>query len=124
MPDKTAAFFAQLEGKRHNKFLEGTSGIVLLQVRGGEEAMSWYVVIKRGDVTVSREGEAADCVITTDRATLEAIIGGELNPMPAILRGLLEVDGDVRLLIALQSLFRPSAGAADQSTAGYAGRPS
>ena len=41
----------------------------------------------------------------------------------AVLRNLLTIEGDVALVIALQGLFNPSAGAAGDQVAGYAGRP-
>ena len=73
---------------------------------------------------MSRKGTAADCVIRTDRATFEGILTGQINTVAAVLRGIVEIEGKVALLTALQALFTPSTGAADQPVAGYAGRPS
>ena len=108
------------------QLLEGRSGTVLVELKNGEkaEAKRWYVTIHRGDVSVSRSGSKPDCVLRTDSKTFEAIVTGKLNAMPALLRGLVEMEGRVDLMVALQTLFRPSAGAADQRTAGYAGRRS
>jgi putative sterol carrier protein len=107
----------------HVSLLEGMSGTVLVELIGhGAEPQRWYVHIRRGDVTVSHEGSAPDCILSTDAGTFEAIVAGEINAFAAMLRGLLEVEGQIHLLVALQAFFRPSGGAADQPTAGYAGR--
>jgi putative sterol carrier protein len=125
MPDETAAqhFFADLASKRHVALLEGTSGTLLVELTDGAAApQRWFVRIKRGDVSVSDATSTPDCVLATDAATFEAIVAGRINAFAAMLRGLLEVDGQIHLLVALQAFFRPSAGAEDQPTAGYAGR--
>jgi len=124
MADKVAPFFEGLGEKRHVRFLEGASGTLLVEITDGKNVERWYVTIKRGDVSVSDKGTAPDCVVRADKATFEAILTGQMNAIPALLRGKLEVDGRVSLLVALQSLFLPSAGAADQPVAGYAGRSS
>ena len=124
MTDRVAPFFAELGEKRHVRLLEGASGTVLIEITDGETVERWYVTIKRGDVSVSSKGSEPDCVIRADEAIFEAILTGETNAIPALLRGRLEVEGRVSLLVALQSLFMPSAGAAEQPVAGYAGRRS
>jgi putative sterol carrier protein len=123
MPDKIASFFEELGEKRNVRLLEGASGTLLAEITDGKDVERWYVTIKRGDVSVSRKGSAPDCIIRADRDTFEAILTGRMNALPAVLRGKLEVEGRVSLLLALQSVFRPSAGAVDQPVAGYAGRP-
>ena len=124
MADQAATFFKELGQKRHMRLLEGTSGTILLELAEGKKVDKWYVDIKRGDVTVSRKGGDADCVIKTDKDTFHAIIAGQTNAVAAVLRGVVELQGKVSLLVGLQSLFMPSGGAADQPVAGYAGRPS
>ena len=124
MAEQAAIFFKELGEKRHVRLLEGASGTVLVEITAEKNVDRWYVAIKRGDVSVSRKGTAADCVIRTDRATFEGILTGQINTVAAVLRGIVEVEGKVALLTALQALFTPSTGAADQPVAGYAGRPS
>jgi putative sterol carrier protein len=123
MSDQAARFFEDLGRQRHVRLLEGTTGTVLLEITDGKEAERRYVAIKRGDVSVSGKGPDPDCTIRTDAETFRAIVGGQMNAIAAVLRGKVEVDGRVSLLVALQSLFLPSPGAADQPAAGYAGRP-
>lgn len=124
MADQVTSFFEELGGKRHVRLLEGASGTILIEIDSGKTVDRWYVKIKRGDVSVSDKGTAPDCVVKTDRATFQAIVSGQMNALPAVLRGKLEIDGKVNLLVALQSLFKPSEGATKQPVAGYAGRPS
>jgi putative sterol carrier protein len=76
----------------------------------------------KGMVTVSREDEEPDCVVSGDRATFEAILSGRANAMAALLRGALRVRGKVVLLTALQRLFPGSPGADGLPSAGYAER--
>ena len=126
MPDQTDAFFEKLAKPRHVKLLEGRSGTLLVEVGNGEkaEADRWYVTLHKGDVSVSRTGKDPDAVLRASRDTVNAILTGRMNAMAATLRGLADVEGRGDLLIALQSLFKPSQGAADQREAGYAERPS
>jgi putative sterol carrier protein len=122
MPDISVEQFFEELGEAHVRLLQNTSGTVLVELRGGPRTERWYVNIRRGEVGVARSGRDPDCVIRTDRTTLEAILSGRLNAMPALLRGLLEVEGKVNLLAALQALFRPSAGATEQREHVHAGR--
>ena len=115
-------FFAQLGEETHVRLLEGISGTILAEIKDAKRTERWYVTIHRGDVAVSHSGSAPDCVIRTDGATFDAILTGKVNAMPALLRGLVEVEGKVALLLALQALFRPSVGAAGEQVAGYARR--
>ena len=126
MADARERFFEGLAKKQHVQLMEGRSGTVLVELKDGEkgEARRWYVTIHRGDVSVSRSGSNPDSIFRTDAKTFDAIVAGKMNTMPALLRGLVEIEGRVDLMVALQALFLPSAGAADQSTAGYAGRRS
>ena len=60
--------------------------------------------------------EAADCVIGGDRALFDAIVGGRMTAMVALLRGQLAVDGDPELLVLTQRLFPgPPAGSSGHS---------
>ena len=115
-------FFSQLSEPKHVRILERTAGTILAEIKDGKRTQRWYVTIHKGEVSVSRSGSKPDCVIRTDGATFDAILTGKLNAMPALLRGLLDVEGDVALLAALQALFRPSSGATDVQAAGYARR--
>ena len=94
MADGLKEFTAQLGGRGHLSLLERRSGTVLVELEDDGKTERWYVNVKRGDLSL----------------------------MPALLLGLLSIEGDVPVIVALQGLFRPSAGAAGEAVAGYAGR--
>ena len=116
-------FLTELGKERHVRLLERTSGTVLVELEDDGRTERWYVNVKRGDVSLSRSGSKPDCVVRTKASTFKAIRTGQLNLMAAVLRGLLSIEGKVALMVALQGLFNPSAGAAGETVAGYAGRP-
>ena len=99
-------------------------GVVRFDVREGDEVERWYVTMKKGMVAVDREGAEPDCVVSGDRATIEAVLSGRANAMAALLRDALHVQGKVVLLTALQRLFPGSPGAEGLPAAGYAERQS
>ncbi len=90
----------------------------------GERTEHWHLQIRKGDITVSHEGPEADCVISADIATFDAILAGRMNAMAAILRGAVTIEGKVVLLAALQRLFPGTTEAPDTPQAGYARRSS
>jgi len=115
-------FFEQVGKQGHVRLLEHASGTILVDLKDGGPAERWYVTIRRGEVSVSHKGATPDCTIRTDAATFDAIIAGKMSAMPAMLRGLVEVEGNISLLVALQALFEPSEGAVKEPAAGYARR--
>ncbi|MGG7645522.1 SCP2 sterol-binding domain-containing protein [Rhodovulum sp. YNF3179] len=53
-----------------------------------------------------REGSGeADCTLSADAETFEAILDGELNPTTAFMSGKLSVDGDMGTAMRLGSLL-------------------
>jgi putative sterol carrier protein len=127
MADELKEFTEQLGYRGHLRLLERTSGIVLIELVDHGRTDRWYVNIKRGDVSLAKSlpkgASGPDCVLKTETSTFKAIRTGQLNLMAAVLRGLLSIEGNPALIVALQGLFRPSAGAAGETVAGYAGRP-
>jgi putative sterol carrier protein len=121
--DTRERFFKEVGRQRHVRLLERTSGTVLVEIEGGARPERWYVVIRRGDVSVSRSGTSPDCTIRTDGETFDEIIAGKMSTLPAVLRNRLELEGKVNLALALQAFFKPSTGAAGEQVAGYARRP-
>lgn len=122
MADATRQFFEGLAAKGHEPLLESFSGTLRFDLRDGERTEHWYVVLKKGDVEVSHGDGDAEMVMSTDLATFDAILGGEMNAMAALLRGVVTAHGRSVLLLAFQRLFRGSVGAGDElRSAGYAG---
>jgi len=127
MTKELEEFTKQLGYRGHVGLLERTSGTVLVELDDDGRTERWYLNVKRGDVSLSKslpKGASPDCTLSTTAATFKAIRTGELNLMPAVLRGLLKVEGKVALAVALQGLFDPSTGASGKAVAGYARRGS
>ena len=70
--------------------------MVRFDIDDGERTEHWYLQIRKGDVTVSHDGPEADCVISADIATFDAILTGRMNAMAAVLRGAVDDRGQGR----------------------------
>jgi putative sterol carrier protein len=123
MADPTGQFFTGL-AEQHEPLPRAVTGLVRIDLRDGDRTEHWYVQITKGDVMVSREGAEADCILAADKATFDAIVSGQMNAMVAVLRNLLDAQGKVILLTALQRLFPGRSDAAEQLAAGHARRQS
>jgi putative sterol carrier protein len=108
----------------HERPVPSVDGVLRLDARDGARVDTWYLTIEKGVVTVSRQGDKPDCVLTGDVATVDAVLSGKSNAMAALLRGALDAQGKIVLLTALQRLFPGSPGADGLPTAGYAERQS
>jgi putative sterol carrier protein len=123
MTEPTRRFFTSL-AEQHQPALESMTGVVRFDIEDGERTEHWHLQIRKGDVTVSHEGPEADCVLSADIATFDAILAGRMNAMAAVLRGALKIEGKVVLLTALQRLFPGSSETPAKPQAGYARRSS
>ena len=123
MTEPTRAFFTRLS-EEHQPLLASLAGSVRFDIADGERTEHWYLRLHKGDVAVSHEGTAADCVISADISTFDAILTGRMNAMAAVLRGAITIEGKVVLLTALQRLFPASIETPDKPQAGYARRSS
>ena len=123
MTEPTRSFFTQLS-EQHQTLPKSMTGSVRFDIADGERTEHWYLQIHRGDVAVSHKGDEADCVLSADIATFDAILAGRMNAMAAVLRGALKLEGKVILLAALQRLFPGSSEEPDEPAAGYARRRS
>jgi putative sterol carrier protein len=126
MAAATAAWFADLAQRGDDRLVEKDTGTMRFDLARGRQTDPWLLTIKRGDITVSREDGPADAVLRADEAVFDAIVRGEMNPMAAYLRGVLTMEGDVHLLVALRRLMpvTAQAGEEDRPAAGYARRES
>ncbi len=105
MADSTAQFFDELGRRGHEPLLEKTSGTIRVDLKDGKKTERWLVAITKGDLAVSRQSAAADCVISADRALFDGIASGKKNAVAAMLRGAIAVEGDVPLLVSFQRLL-------------------
>jgi SCP-2 sterol transfer family len=105
MTDPAAAFFEQLAQRGHEPVLEEIEGTIRFDLMDAQGTDHWLVEIDKGDVRVSREPGAADCVVHVDRAVADRIVTGELQAQPAWLRRLYWVEGNLVLLRLFDRAF-------------------
>jgi hypothetical protein len=123
MSDPTTEFFVRLERRGHEPMLARTSGTIRFDLDGPHETEHWYVRIRKGDLTVTRDDDEADCVVRAGKELFDRLASGTANAMAAALRGLVEPIGDLQLIVQFQRLFPgPPPGYGDRGEAGYARR--
>jgi putative sterol carrier protein len=122
MKDPAEEFFDKLNRRGHEPLLQKANGTIRFDMVDGKGKSSWFVAIKKGDVTVSRAKGRADCTFTADKALFEGIMSGEVNAMAALLRGELGIEGDLALLALFQRLFPGPAASAQSREVTLAGR--
>lgn len=105
MTESSAEFFDDLGRRGHEPLLQRVSATVRFDITDGERTEHRLVRIDHGDIRVSADNEPADCVLGGDRAVFDAIVGGRMTAMVALLLGVLAVDGDPELLVLTQRLF-------------------
>jgi hypothetical protein len=105
MTDPAAAFFDQLADRGHEPALEEVEGTIRFDLVDPQGTDYRFVEIKKGDVRVSREPLAADCVVQLDRVIANQIVTGELQAHPAWLRRRYWVEGNLVLLRLFDRVF-------------------
>ena len=105
MADATTEFFEGLEARGHEPALKKARGSVRFDLTDDGRKSRWLVEIDHGDVAVSHRNAKADCVIRLEKSLFEEITQGKENPVAAVLRGDLEIDGSPQLLVLFQRLF-------------------
>ena len=103
--DPTATFFAGLAERGHEPILASTSGTLRFELRNGRRTEYWHVTVAKGDITVSTANDEADAVVRCDKALFDEMATGRANAMAAQLRGVLESEGDLGLVMSFQRLF-------------------
>ncbi|MCM0674279.1 SCP2 sterol-binding domain-containing protein [Micromonospora phytophila] len=111
MSNPTANFFDALDRRGHEPLLEEAVGSIRFDLEHDHEVDHWLVVIRRGDVHVSREESEADCVFTGSRAVFDRIVTGRSHVYAAWVRNELRAEGDVRLGRFLQRVMPGPPGA-------------
>jgi putative sterol carrier protein len=103
--DPTATFFEELAKQGHVPLMSSTSGTLRFELRDGRRNEIWYVTIKKGNIGVSHANDDADAIIRTDKALFDRMVTGRANTMAAVLRGLVETEGDLGLVMSFERLF-------------------
>jgi len=111
--DPTAVLFDDV-ARRGREPLPGRAvGRIRFELVGDAGTDVWLVSFDKGDVSVSREDLAGECVVRTQKRQFDAIAAGEVNAMAAMLRGALTIEGDPELLVRFQRLL-PARGGSDR----------
>jgi ubiquinone biosynthesis protein UbiJ len=117
MADVIVEFFDALDRRGHEPILEKASGTLRFDVADGKRIERWFVAVERGDVAVSRQNRAAECVVRLDRPVFEAIVSRTANGTAAMLRGTVLVEGNLQLLVLFQRLFSRFPGSSEAGDA-------
>ncbi len=104
-PDATKKFFDALAERGHEPLLGRTSGTLRFDLAEGKRTESWYVTVKKGDITVSQATGDADAIVKCTRALFDDLATGEANAMAAFLHGTVAAVGDLGLVIQFDRLF-------------------
>ena len=105
MTGPTIEFFDDLSHHEHEPLLERITATVRFDIADHGRTEHRLARIEHGDIRVSAQDAPADCVMGGDCAVFDAIIGGHMTAMAALLRGVLAVEGDPELLVLTQRLF-------------------
>ncbi|WP_167042618.1 SCP2 sterol-binding domain-containing protein [Salinibacterium sp. ZJ454] len=111
-----ADFFDELGRRGDEPLLRKISGRIRFDVIDdppadgtAPHADSWTVETRQGQLTVTRDaalaGAQADCTIRGRRSVFENLVSGRANANAAVIRGALEANGDLQLMVAIQRIF-------------------
>ncbi len=104
-----AELFAQMQNHVNESAIEGVNKTVQFNITGEEEG-EYYIVVDDGEVEI-HEGQAddPDATINTPSDVWLKVSSGELNGAVAFMSGQFQAEGDIMLLMSMQSWFdRPS----------------
>jgi putative sterol carrier protein len=110
MTDATAEFFDGLSRRGPEPLLGTTRATVRFEIVDGGRTDHWLVRIRDGALAVSHADGEAECVVRADKAVFDDLAGGRTNPLAAMLRGAIGLDGNPRLFVRVQRLFPPPVG--------------
>lgn len=99
------SFFNALATEGGVPLLRGESGTLRFDLTGGAKLERWYVTVADGAVTVSRRAGHVDTVVRMGRDLFDQIIRGTQNLMASQLRGSVDVQGDLHLMMVFQRVF-------------------
>ena len=102
MIDTTGAFFARLAERGYEPLLHNVSGTIRWDIG---DAGSWFVAVKNGSLTVSRDAAGADCVIACSREDFDRMVVGKQNPTTLFMQGRMRITGNLGLAQPFLRLF-------------------
>jgi putative sterol carrier protein len=102
----TSWFFHAIAARGSEPALAAVSGTLRFDLADGNARTErWSVAMRKGQIDVSRRNTKADCVVRLPGGLFDEIVSGRANMMAALLRGAVDVEGDIGLLVLFQRLF-------------------
>ena len=102
MIDTTQAFFEHLAERGHEPLLHSISGTIQWKI---QDAGNWFVVVKNGKLTTSRNMAQADCVCECSKEDFDRMVMGKQNPTTLYFQGKMKITGDLEFVQVFQRLF-------------------
>ena len=103
--DATEAFLEDIASRGHEPLLRNTVGCLRIDLTEDGTTDHFFITVEEGVVEISERRTRADAVLHCVRALFNQIVEGKVNPLTAILRGELHVEGDLELPTAISRLF-------------------
>jgi putative sterol carrier protein len=98
-------FLAELADGGPYPLLARTTGTIRIDLANGRDTEYIFVSIDKGMIAVSKAKRDADAIVRADRDLFDGVASGQVNVMAALLRGVVDVEGDLNLLMRFQKLF-------------------
>ncbi len=98
----------QLRGashRGHEPLLQKATGSVRFEIVDGTKTDHWLLTVDKGTLGVSHKRAASANLVRAEKALFDRVVSGDQNPVAALLRDELVVDGDWRFLVLVQRLF-------------------
>jgi hypothetical protein len=105
MANPTEEFFGDLSQRTDVPLLEGMTGTIRFDLMRGALSEHWLVAISHGIVSVSQDMTEADCYVRADRELFDRITSGEEYVLPALLRGVMALEGNLELVVVFERLL-------------------
>ncbi|HEX6967755.1 MAG TPA: SCP2 sterol-binding domain-containing protein [Micromonosporaceae bacterium] len=102
MTEAIDRFFRGLDGHSYDPVF-GMGGTTRFEFKDGDRTERYVVTAKGGRLRVTKDGDGSvDGVLVTDAEVFDRVVRGELNAKSAMLRGVFDIRGDLRLFVMLE----------------------
>jgi hypothetical protein len=122
MADATSEFFERLAQRGHEPGFGRTTGSIRFDLVRDGATEPWRVDLRRGAVAVARSADDADCVVHADASLFDDLVSGRANALASLLRGRVQVEGELTLLVRFQRLFPAPTGRKKASSSRTVGK--
>ncbi|ROT32432.1 SCP2 sterol-binding domain-containing protein [Micromonospora sp. HM5-17] len=113
MGSPTDEFFASLEERGPELLPTRARGTIRFDLVEDGRVGHWFVAINRGNVLVSHEKRAADCVVSTEKRLFDEFATGAAHLITAYNRNDVSVQGNLPLLLVFRRTFPSPPGTRD-----------